>query len=201
MNETKIAAFSERLAHETNGALSLLNLWLGLKLGLFSTNCAKWAMRIPQANSAARTQCQERYVREWLECMYAGEYVEYDAAKERFSLSPEYAAVLLDETHPAFNASSIYALPDLGGIMPMLADAFQKGGGVPYEAYGEGMRKSISMGDRPLYVNDYASKWIPAMPDVEQKFRAADAWRKSDAARVGRAFRWRKDFRTRILTA
>lgn len=170
MNQDGLVAFNERLGHETNSALSMLNLWPGLKLGLFRELRAAGPSTAPEL--ARRVGCQERYVREWLECMYAGEYIEYDLATETFSITPEHAAVLLDETHPAYNAGSVYAIPEVAGILPRLADAFQNGGGVPYEAYGDGMRESISKGNRPLFVNDYVSKWIPAMPDVEQKLRA-----------------------------
>lgn len=169
MDEKKLAAFSERLAQETNSALSMFNLWLGLELNLFRELRA-----LGQATSqalAVQTGCQERYVREWLECMYAGEYLDHDAVTNQFWLAPEYAVVLLDETHPAFNASSIDALPGIAGILPLLAEAFQKGGGVSYEAYGDGMRESISRGNRPMFMHDYASKWMPALPDVEAKLR------------------------------
>lgn len=170
MDENKIAAFNERLALETNSALSVMNLWLGLKLGLFRELGAMGAAN--SAELAERTGCQERYVREWLECMYAGEYVDYDAPTARFLLPAEHALVLLDELAPMFNASSIYAIPNVAGILPMLAEAFQKGGGVPYEAYGEGLRESISKGNRPVFMHDYVSKWMPALPDVEAKLRA-----------------------------
>lgn len=170
MDDAKINRFSERLSEETNSALSMFNLWLGMKLGLLRELRAAGMASVAQL--AQRTVCQERYVREWLECMYAGEYIEYDAAADQFFITPEHAAVLLDETHPAFNASGIYAMPGVAGILPMLADAFQNGGGVPYEAYGDGLRGNISMSNRPLYVNDYVSKWIPAIPDVEAKLRA-----------------------------
>ena len=51
-------------------------------------------------------------------------------------------------------------------------EAFRTGGGVPYEAYGADTLEAIGMGNRPMFVNDYVSKWIPAMPDVEARLRA-----------------------------
>ena len=170
MDEQRATAFVERLSRDINSTLSCYNLWLGLKLNLF-----RGLDELGAANSrelAARTGCVERYVREWLECMYAGEFLEYDAATEKFSLAPEYAAVLLDETNLLYGASSLFALPSVAGILPMLANAFRNGGGVPFAAYGEGLRESISKGNRPLFVNEYVSKWIPALPDVETKLRA-----------------------------
>ncbi|HZQ08122.1 MAG TPA: class I SAM-dependent methyltransferase [Anaerolineae bacterium] len=169
MDDTRIEAFAERLANEINASLSCLNLWLGLKLGLLQELHAQGAATPRELEE--RTGCVERYVREWLECMYAGEYLDYDASTGRFSLPIEHAAVLLDETHPFYSGASMFGIPALAGILPMLADAFQRGGGVPYEAYGDAMRECISKGNRPAFVNDYASKWIPVLPDVQTKLR------------------------------
>jgi hypothetical protein len=51
---------------------------------------------------AKRTGTAERYVREWLNAQSASGYVEYDAATWRYTLSPEQAAILADESGPAF---------------------------------------------------------------------------------------------------
>ena len=67
LRQARRRAFNERLSHEINSALSILNLWLGLKLGLFRELRA--AGRADAQELAARVGCQERYVREWLECI------------------------------------------------------------------------------------------------------------------------------------
>lgn len=170
MDEQRAADFVERLARDINSTLTCFNIWLGLRLQLFRALRALGSATSREL--AERTGCVERYVREWLECMYAGEFLEYDAATEKFSILPEYAAVLLDETYLLYGASSIFALPSVAGVLPLLADAFQHGGGVPFAAYGDGLRESISKGNRPLFANEYVSKWMPALPDVEAKLRA-----------------------------
>lgn len=170
MDKTKLNAFAERLDREKNAALSLLNVYLGLRLGLFENLADAGAATAREL--AERTGCVERYVREWLACMYAGEYLDYDAETEKFSLAPEYAMVLLDRNQPTYGASTIYALPHVAGILPLLQDAFRNGGGVPFAAYGDGFRESAGGSNRPMFLNDYASKWIPALPDVEKKLRA-----------------------------
>lgn len=170
MEQSRLDAFAVRLVREKNGALSLFNLYLGLRLGWIQALAENGAATVPEL--AARTGCAERYVQEWLGCMYAGEYLEYDAASEKFSLPPEHATALLDRDHIAYSASTIYALPGVAGILPMLEHAFRTGGGVPYDAYGDGLRESVSSSNRAMFVNEYVSKWIPALPDVEKKLRA-----------------------------
>lgn len=169
MNEHRAADFVERLSHDINSTLSCFNLWLGLRLNLFRELRALGSANAHEL--AEETGCVERYVREWLECMCAGEFLDYDAATEQFSLAPEHAAVLLDETSLLYGASSLFALPSVAGILPRLAEAFKNGGGVPFAAYGDGLRESISKGNRPLFVNEYVSKWMRALPEVEAKLR------------------------------
>jgi 2-polyprenyl-3-methyl-5-hydroxy-6-metoxy-1,4-benzoquinol methylase len=118
---------------------------------------------------AKRTGTNERYLREWLECMTAGGYLNHDAASEGFSLPPEHAVVLLDRDNPAYAAAFLSWVPSVAGVLPPLMDAFRSGGGVPYEAYGGDALEAVGMGNRPMFINDYASKWIPAMPDVETR--------------------------------
>ena len=58
------------------------------------------ALRRP--SSRARTGTAERYVREWLNAQAAGGYVEYDADSGRYTLPPEQAIALTDESSPAY---------------------------------------------------------------------------------------------------
>lgn len=168
MNEEKIEAFAERLFTEVNGAMSCLSLYLGYRLGLFKA--LQESGPVTAEKLAAATGFQERYVREWLGAMAAGDYVEYDAASTRFTLPEEHAACLLSEDHGAYALPFVAFIPSFARILDPLMEAFRSGGGVPYEAYGEDCRvDGIGMGNRPMYVNDYASKWIPAMPDVESR--------------------------------
>jgi cyclopropane fatty-acyl-phospholipid synthase-like methyltransferase len=54
----------------------------------------------------------------------------------------------------------------------MLADAFRTGGGVPYAAYGAEIRSGIRALNRPSFLHDLASTWLPAMPDVVARLDA-----------------------------
>ncbi|MCI0440925.1 MAG: class I SAM-dependent methyltransferase, partial [Chloroflexi bacterium] len=120
---------------------------------------------------AERTGYSERYAREWLECMTAGGYIDHDPATNRFSIPAEHKAVLVERDSPAYLLGMIAFFPSLISTIPKLMEAFRTGGGVPYEAYGKDTRDAIGLGNRPMFVNDYASKWIPAMPDVHSRLQ------------------------------
>ena len=165
MDQGKLDAFSERVLNEVNVAMSCLNLYLGHRLGLYRALAE--AGPVTAAKLAGRIGYSERYLREWLECMAVGGYLDHEPATGRFSLPPEHAVALLDADSPAYVAPFLCFIPSFAGILLPLLKGFRSGGGVPYEAYGADLREAIGMGNRPMFVNDYVAKWIPAMPDIE----------------------------------
>jgi 2-polyprenyl-3-methyl-5-hydroxy-6-metoxy-1,4-benzoquinol methylase len=170
MDQAKVDAFAERLLGEVNAATSCLNLYLGHRLGLYGAMAE--AGPVTTAELSERTGYAERYLREWLECMAVGGYLDHDPATGRFSLPPEHAAALVDPDSPDYCAAFLCWTPSLAGVLTPLMEAFRTGGGVPYEAYGADTLEAVGMGNRPLFVNDYVAKWIPALPDVETRLKA-----------------------------
>ena len=170
LDERKVEALADRVFGQLNGALASLNLYVGLRLGLFE-ELAKSGPVTP-VELASRMSLDERYVLEWLECMVANEYLDHDHAMGRFELGAEGAAVLADRNSPAFLAGLLPFLPSCAGVLPQLLEAFRNGGGVPYEAYGADARDGIGNGNRPMYVHDYVSTWIPALPDIKRRLEA-----------------------------
>jgi 2-polyprenyl-3-methyl-5-hydroxy-6-metoxy-1,4-benzoquinol methylase len=170
VDQNKVDAFAERLLGEVNAAMSCFNLSLGQRLGLYEAMAD--AGPVTSADLAERTGLSERYLREWLECMAVGGYLDHEPATGRFSLPPEHAVALLDSTSPAYAAAFLSWPHSLARILSPLTQAFRSGGGVPYEAYGADALEAIGMGNRPMFVNDYVTKWVPAMPDVEARLHA-----------------------------
>ena len=170
MDEQKVEAFVERLFTELNAGMSCLSLYVGHRLGLF--HALADVEGATSSELAETTKYNERYVREWLECMAAGSYLEHDAQSGRFSLPAEHAAALLDPDSPSSAIGVIGWIPSFASILPDLMEAFTTGGGVPYEAYGRDMMMAQGLSTRPMFINDYASMWIPAMPDVERRLKA-----------------------------
>lgn len=169
MNQTKIDNFQERVFTELNAGMSCLTLQLGHRLGLLQA-MADGRPVVP-VELAQRTGCSVRYVLEWLECMAAGEYIDFDAETCSFSLPAEHAAVLLEPDSPSSAIGAIGWITSFANVMPELMDAFRNGGGVPYEAYGSDMVTAQASSTRPMFANDYVNTWIPTMPEIESKLR------------------------------
>ncbi|MBC8074198.1 MAG: SAM-dependent methyltransferase, partial [Deltaproteobacteria bacterium] len=73
---------------------------LGHRLGLYKAMAG--AGPLSARELAARADCAERYVTEWLGSQVAGGYVLYHAISDTYELTPEQAFVLADEDSPVF---------------------------------------------------------------------------------------------------
>jgi 2-polyprenyl-3-methyl-5-hydroxy-6-metoxy-1,4-benzoquinol methylase len=67
------------------------------------------------------------------------------------------------------------------GPIDALLDAYRRGGGVPYEAYGAATRDGISSLNRPMFVNQLAS-WFASVPEVDARLRGQPPARVADLA-------------------
>lgn len=57
-------------------------------------------------------------------------------------------------------------------MLPDLLDAYRSGAGVPFSAYGEEIRDHIEQLNRPMFVNDLAASWLPAIPELHERLQA-----------------------------
>ena len=170
MDEKKIEALAERLMGEVNAAMSCLTLHLGDRLGLFQALVDAGPGTATEL--AERTGLSERLLREWLECMAAGGYLEHDGETAKFSLPAEHAAVLVNRDHPAYSAALFYWVPSLAGVVEPLIEAFRSGGGVPYEAYGSAALEEIERGlglEQETLVSAAASLRAPRTYDIRSQ--------------------------------
>lgn len=140
---------------------------IGDRLGLYRA----LAEGGPQ-NSAAlaeATGTQERYVREWLRAQAAGGYIDYDAQSDRYHMSPEQVAVLVDEDSPAFLVGAFQGA--VAGIKaaPKVERAFRSGGGVGWHEHDRDLFQGTERLFRPGYLENLAANWIPALDGVADK--------------------------------
>ena len=170
MNQQKAEAFAERILRDVNSAFSSMNLYIGYRLGLFDALSASGPTSVEKL--AGYTKYSERYLLEWLSCMAAGNYIDYDPTSNQFSLSPEHAVCLLNQDSAEYTLPFVAWIPSVARVLPSLMNAFRSGGGVPYEEYGDDARvDGIGLANRPLFENEYVSKWIPTMPDIEERLK------------------------------
>jgi ubiquinone/menaquinone biosynthesis C-methylase UbiE len=169
MNQNIVDKLAERIINETNSSISCLTLYLGHKLDLF--NSLKRDGPITSEELSKKTKYSERYLREWLECMTANGYIDYDPPTKKFSISEEHARVLCDRDSIAYTIPFVYWTPVLSLAMDKLLEAFKSGEGVPYSVYGKEVLYAQGEGNRPMFVNDI-TRWISSMPDIENRLKS-----------------------------
>ena len=91
VDEQRLNAFMGKAVADLGAAVSAVLVTIGDELGFYK---ALASGPFTAGELAANTGTNERYVREWLANQAAGGYVEYDAASQKFSLSPEQALCL-----------------------------------------------------------------------------------------------------------
>jgi SAM-dependent methyltransferase len=178
-------ALANRLVADLSGSMDTLGVWLGLRLGLYAALARIGAATA--AELAAEASVDARYAREWLEQQaVAGVLVTDDAARDadarRYDLPAPHRDVLLDEVSPYFVAPVTYALAGIARVLPELLAAYRNGTGVPFAAYGEEIRDHIEQLNRPMFVNDLATSWLPAIPELHDRLQADPPARVAEVA-------------------
>jgi SAM-dependent methyltransferase len=169
-------ALAERLIDDVTGALETLGVYLGLELGLYQALADRGSAT--EAEVAAATGVAPRYAREWLEQQATAGYIACDdherpAEQRRYQLPAGHGEVLLDADSPYHAAPVAVVLAGIARVLPELLEAYRTGGGVPYAAYGQEMRRGIAALNRPMFLHELASTWMPAVPEIDRRLRAA----------------------------
>lgn len=176
IDEVEVEEFAGRLFEAALGAMELINVDLGSRLGLYEVmSSGNW---LTPADLAAQAGINERYAREWLEQQTVAGIVDVEDAsaepeQRRFSLPASRAHVLLDKDSEAYMAAFAAFIPLAGTIVDKVADAFRTGGGVPYADYG--IHDLQAAWTRPVFKAHLTSSWLPAVPGLEAKLRAGTA--------------------------
>lgn len=165
----KLNAFIGKFVNDLGAAVHSGMVVIGEKLGLYK---ALAGGPLSSAELAAKTQTDERYVREWLASQAAGGYVTYNEATNKFSLSQEQAFTLANEDSPAYLPGAFeLALGSLAAV-PRIADSFRTGAGMGWGEHVDGVFHGCEKFFRPGYAANLVSAWIPALHDVKGKLEA-----------------------------
>jgi len=169
-------ALAERLVDATTHALETLSVHLGLELGLYQALAELGTAT--EAEVAAHAGVAPRYAREWLEQQATAGYLTCDdpaqpAEQRRYRLPTGHAEVLLDADSPYHTGPLAVSLAGIARVLPQLPEAYRSGGGVPYAAYGPQLRRGIAALNRPMFLHELASTWLPAVPDLDRRLRSA----------------------------
>src|SRR5207247_5207404 len=152
------------------GAMGAALVGIGDKLGRYKAMAG--AGPLASAELAKRTGCAERYVREWLAAQAAGGYVTYDAAAKTYTLPPEQAFCLADESSPTFLPGGFQVIAAVVKDEHKVAEAFRTGRGIGWHEHDPGLFEGPERFFRPNYAAHLVSEWIPALEGVEAKLAA-----------------------------
>jgi SAM-dependent methyltransferase len=178
----------DRIFESCNATFDVFAVHLGRKLGLYE------AMNGSEVDSSAlsnRTGTSERYVREWLEQQAVTGMVQVanpgaGPLERRYRLPAGYAEVLTDRDSLWYLGPAASMLAAAGIQLPALEEAFRSGGGVPWHAFGDDMRRSQAELNRPLFLQVLAKQWLASDGDVAALLSTAGA----RVADIGTGFGW-----------
>lgn len=170
MDKNRVKAFADRAFTDMAGAMTAGMAYVGVKTGLFRAMAGKPPMTA--AGVAAAAKLQPRYVEEWLKGMASAGYLDYDATARTFRLPDEHAFLLASDGTDHFAGGLFMMAPPMLSVAPQVAEAFEKGGGVPFAAYGAEGIEALDTINRGNYDNRLTSYWLKALPDAVAKLEA-----------------------------
>lgn len=170
INEDKMNAFLGKVVGDFGAALSSSLVYIGQKLGLYKALASGQA--VTPAELAEKTTTNERYLREWLINQAASGYIDYDAGSGRYSLAPEQAMALADESSPFYVGGGFYVIKAMTHAVSRIEDAFKNGGGMLWGEHDPDLFVGTERFFRPGYAAHLTASWIPSLTGIKEKLEA-----------------------------
>lgn len=170
MDKQRIASFADDVYRDVSGAMTIGMAYVGLRTGLFAALAKSGPVTVPAL--AEQTGLNQRYVEEWLNGMTAAQWLEHDEATDTFTLPEEHAFLLDSEGTDHYMGGLFLACQSLTKLAPQIVDAFQNGGGIPFDAFGPEWVEALDHLNSGTYANRLASYWMPQLPDVAARLEA-----------------------------
>ena len=165
--KTKVAL--DKVFRDMAGAMSAGMAFVGTRAGLFRAMDGRGPMRPEEVVRASRQDA--RYVEEWLKGMAASGYLDYDPQAGTYALSPEMGYFVASEGSDHFVGGMWEMVPALLRQAPRVAEAFARGGGVPFEDFGPDCVHALDLINRGQYEARFTDYWLQAVPEVISKLK------------------------------
>jgi 2-polyprenyl-3-methyl-5-hydroxy-6-metoxy-1,4-benzoquinol methylase len=167
IEQAKLEQFMGKVVGDVGAAMSGVLVVIGERLGLFRALAASGASTSEEL--AKRTECAERYVREWLNAMAASGYVTYDAASKRYTLPPEQAFALSDPESPAFCTGMFQIALAMYAGEERVSKNFRTGEGLAWGDQHPCLFEGTERFFRAGYIGNLVSSWLPSLDGVVSK--------------------------------
>jgi SAM-dependent methyltransferase len=146
INEDKLNELIGKFVTDFGAAMHAATVVIGDKLGLYT-----------------------RLVEEWLNAQFVSGYSNYDPETGEFHLSEEQAAVLADDSTPAFLAGAMTIAAAVFKDEERVREAFKSGKGLGWHEHDHDLFHGTERLFKPGYLGNLVSAWIPALDGVEAK--------------------------------
>src|ERR1700716_4312087 len=169
INESKLNEFLGKAVGDLGAAMSAALMLVGDRLGFFK-ELAKGP--VTSSTLAQRTGTNERYVREWLGNQGAGGYVQFDAKKDEWSLSPEQALCLADPNGPVDMPGAYNIVEATFHALDRTLENFRTGKGMEWGEHHACLFHGTERFFRAGYNANLITSWLPALDGVVDKLKA-----------------------------
>lgn len=163
----RLEGFIGKVLNDFGATGSSALVLIGDRLGLYKALAEYGPMNSEEL--AKKTDTVERYVREWLINQAAGGYIDYDPLVLKYSISPEHAIALTDETSPYFVLGGFQIFTSLVKAHNRITELFITGEGMKWGEHDEGLFTGTERFFKPGYIANLVNSWIPALNGVKEK--------------------------------
>jgi SAM-dependent methyltransferase len=167
MDRARIESFLDRFVGYASGAMTVGLLAVADRSGLLTWLWENGSGSVESIATGA--DLEERYVIEILSGLAASGVVDYDAATKTFTLPPEHALFVADESSPYYMGGWFDLVPAVLAQIDGVADATINGGGVGFEEYGPDLIRGLDRGNAPSQRVFLVSRWLAAVPGLVAK--------------------------------
>jgi len=169
IDEGKLNEFLGRFVTDLGATAAAGNVVVGHRLGLFQELASAPATA---DDLARRTDCNPRYIAEWLRGQAAGGYVEYDADTDTYSMTEEQAFVLANPDGAVYAPGAFVLALGTLKANDRITSAFKSGEGMGWHEHDENVFVGCEQFFSPGYIANLVPSWIPALEGVEAKLAA-----------------------------
>ena len=170
MDAEKLSQLTQKVIGDAAGAVGLLLAYIGDQSKVYTTMDELGPSTVKEI--ADKAGLDERYLREFLSSNAANGYVTYEPAEDKFSLSPEQAAVFAKDGEPTCLQGYFQAIVGQYAEHEKAVETFQSGKGRPWGEHHLCCFCGTDRFFRPIYVTNLLENWIPSLDGVKEKLEA-----------------------------
>ena len=163
----KLMGFVFRAVDEVGAALNCALVVMGDRLGYYRALADHGPLNATEL--AERTNSGQHYAREWLNAQAAGSFLDYDPELGTYTLCPEYAIALTDDTSPAFLPGFFQIAFGTVADASHIFEAARNGDGVGWHEHSTDVHIGCERFFQPGYQANLVGSWLPALDGVLPK--------------------------------